>query len=323
MTKLNNYLLRFLATGSIVFLASCIEDDPMPTTNPTISITAGDFDDNNEATGEAGDVVTASLTVNAEGGFNTLRITKSGGEPFDEIVETKMVGEAGPAQFTTTFTYTLVEEEEGVTVTFTVQAVDDTDDANTGSITLTVVTEEPASPDARVYSVILLEAPLEGTGGGNPTSETFFSSEDGETYSIDEVDVPEAISKTIDFGYFFGTSSGANLASPVDYAIYDLTDAGFNWSILNETEFRETTLTSEDLLITTFADIDEAFESGTAPSDPSTISGLAMGDVIAFQTDSDKDDGSKRGLILVNDLVEGNGSDGEIDLEIHIQEKAN
>lgn len=325
MTKLNNYFLRFLAISGILFLYSCGDEDPVPTSNPTISITAGDFDDNNEATGEAGDVVTASLTVSAEGGFNTLRITKSGGEPFDKIVETKTAGEAGPTQFTTTFTYTLVEEEEGETVTFTVQAVDDTDDASTGSITLTVVTEEPASPEARVYTAVLLSGPL-----GLPSSaKTFFSTNTGERYSPSDVtNSGDPISADIDFGYFEGDPSGANLASPL--AFNTNSNAGISaqtnsWGTFNNTVFRTTELASADFLeIVTWADIDNVFDTTDGEiTDPDNITGLVVGDVIGFTTDATKDGGAKRGLIEIISITPGTGVDSAIELEITVQEEAN
>ncbi len=324
MTKLNNYFLKLLAIGSIVFLYSCGEDDPVEVLAPSISITSSDFDDANSYTGEAGDMISATIDISADGGFNTLRITKSGGEPFDEIVETKTSGEDGPPTFEATFEYTLVEAEEGETVTFTIQVADDTDAGTTSTETLTVITEEPASPDARVYTTVLLSAPL-----GLPSSaKTFFSTSAGTTYSPSDVtDSSDPISASIDFGYYEGSSSGANLASPLSFdtnsnaGISAQTDS---WGSLNDITFRTTTLTSAEFLeVVTFADIDAAYEAGTAPTDPANVSSLAVDDVIAFATDADKTGGSKKGLIQVIGITPGTGTSGQIELEVVVQEEAN
>ncbi len=280
MKKLNNYLLRFLAIAGIVFLYSCGDDDPVTVGNPTISISSTDFDDTTlEATGQPGDVVTATITISAEGGFNTLRINKTGGEAFTEIVESKTVGEDGPATFTYNFTYTLVAEEVGVTVTFNIEAVDDTADGNRTTETLTVIT---TSPDARIYTTILLAPPL-----GDKSAETFFSTNTGLKYTPAAVVASsDPLSADIDFGYYEGSVSGANLASPLSFdtnsnaGISAQTDS---WGTLNDITFRETTLTDAEFLeLTSFADIDAEYDLGTAPSDPSIVSGLAVGDVIAF-----------------------------------------
>ncbi len=77
------------------------------------------------------------------------------------------------------------------------------------------------------------------------------------------------------------------------------------------------------MTITTFADIDAAFEGGTQPTDASIVSGLAVGDVVAFETDADKDGGSKRGVIEVTSITPGDGVNGRIELEIIVQEESN
>jgi len=323
MKKLSNYLLRILAAGGILMMYSCGDDEPVEVAGPQITVSSTDFDDVTlTATGEPGDVVTATISVAAEGGVNVIRVTKSNDAAFSEEVFVKTSGEDGPPSASGTFSYTLVEAEIDETVNFTITAADDTDAGQTATETLTVITEAGETP-ARNYSAILLAPPL-----GDKSADTFFSTSTGTIYSPAEViATSDPVSADIDFGYYEGASTGANLASPK--AFDTSTNAGLSaqtdtWGTLNDAEFRTTDLTSSDFLeMTSWEDIDGAFEAAGEIAGPNNIDGLAEGDVVAFQTDAAKTGGAKKGLILVNSITTGAGTTGQIDLDIIVQEAPN
>ncbi|MEQ9423751.1 MAG: hypothetical protein RJQ09_04985 [Cyclobacteriaceae bacterium] len=328
MTKLNTYLMRFLAVAVILMAYSCgtdddDDDDDTTPVAPTISVSSSDFDDLTlTATGKPGDVVTATINITAAAGFNTMTIEKVGGETsaLFPITESRSAG-ATQTTFSYSFSYTLLEAEVDETVSFGITAVDDQN--QTASETLTLITEAIPETPARAYSAVLLAAPL-----GDFSSKTFFSTSTGETYSASDVTgTSDPISATIDFGFYFGTSTGSHLASPASFE--GSSNAGLNnqvdsWGTLNSMIFKTTAITSSEFIeLTSFEDIDAAFDAGTDISDPDNIDQLAVGDVVAFETDSDKDGGAKKGLALVVSLVEANDATGQIELEILVQEEPN
>ncbi len=336
MKELSSKLLVLTLLVGLLYLSGCGDDEPDPIAPPVISITSMDFDDTSlEATGQVGQIVEATINVRADGGFNTMTITKTGGEAFTPIEETNGSANA-PSTFSFDFSYALVPAEIDVSVTFTITVVDDTDDGNTTTETLSVIT---IGRTARVYSAILLAPPANNDPTGSSTSETFFSTNTGEIYSASDVinagSTP--ISEDIDFG-FYATGSSNHLASP--QAFESLLSSGDpaleaigaqinGWSRLNGIGFRNTSLDAGQFLeITYFEDIDAAFLAGTDTPSGWEVT-VEAGDVIAFQTDQRKD-GSRRGLLLVRDIIDGNGNGDffdagfdQIELEIIVQEDPN
>ena len=155
------------------------------------------------------------------------------------------------------------------------------------------------------------------------SSKTFFSSNTGLTYSVTEVNTDkERISKLIDFGYFYTTVEEASLTGPANYLTnsptYNLGPNGENWPALNVTSFKRATITKaafDALNQDSQFEIDEAYE--TAPGDPKlVISGLQVGDIIAFKTSNQKDGGSKTGLLKVTGLAPGSGSNGKLNFDV-------
>ncbi len=131
----------------------------------------------------------------------------------------------------------------------------------------------------------------------------------------------DPISADIDFGYFYGSTDGATLSDPDSYPFAYGQAA---WGTRNSTTFRRTSLTSSAFAeVTNFAAIEAAYEAATAAdTDPGIESGLVQGEVLAFATDADKTGGSKKGLILINSIVAGDGEDGQINIEVIVQEDA-
>lgn len=181
-------------------------------------------------------------------------------------------------------------------------------------------------PNTKTYSAFLLYAPT-----GDETSKTFFSSEDGSLYSFDEiVSTDDPLSDDIDFGYFYGETSGASLHAIGDYtpdAGYDISD---RWGSQNDTEFVMSSITGEDFDLITVSEADRiSGEFDVASSTNSRATGLEAGDVIAYKTDEGKTDfGGMFGLIKVVEVVDANDDGDALDegdgirLEIKIEAAA-
>ncbi len=171
-----------------------------------------------------------------------------------------------------------------------------------------------------IYNPVLLVAPLKDPDNvvGSRTSKTFFNADDGETYSVEDVQAGTNVSSAdIDFGYYYGASNRASLASPAQYptAIYNLTSSGANWNDLNATSFRLT----NNLLPSGFDAIGEADaarlvqEYEIASNDEGEITNLTAGDFFAFKTVDER-----YGLIRVLSITGTDGSDGRIELEVKV-----
>lgn len=322
MKKLFRNLLFLSAIGSVAFLYSCGGDDEVVLPDmPTLDVTASVND--TEVTGTAieavlGDVVTFEIDANTPGGFNVVRF--SGDITADEVTRVDLGLDAGATSASLDpLTITLEDEELiGTEIEVVITVVDDSD--QTAVVTYTIAVSEPPSPDARAYTAVLLYAPL-----ADESSEIFFSTSTGETFSPDAVlATTEPVSGTLDFGYYHGANDGASLASIAAYAelsvdVFAGQVSGFGTK--NATVFKETTLNASAFTeVTTWADIDEVFDGITGDGE-GILTGLEEGQVIAFQTDADKEGGAKKGLILVK-TIEGTFNEGDyIELEILVQEE--
>lgn len=116
-----------------------------------------------------------SISVTAEGVFNTLRVKGDYTETYSRTPGTT------PTTFSQVFEAETTEDQVGQIITLTFEAVDDQSIATSTDFSFTVI-----SPTARVYSAILLAAPLDD-GAGTKASKTFFSTNTGDMYTMDEV----------------------------------------------------------------------------------------------------------------------------------------
>ncbi len=288
----------------VMFFVACNDDDEVPEPllatllfNPVID----PFE------GIPGDIAATTVSVSAPDGLNALVVTKTVGDGTPmEYARITPEPEATVLQYE--FEYVLVEAEIDEILYFSFEV--DHDGAETTPKTITVETN---SPPARSYTATLLYAPL-----GDNTSQSFFSTSTGLTYSLsDVVDTNDPISKDIDFGYYYGANDMASLSAPSVYPIYNLSD----WSAKNATMFVSTTLTASDFNeLSTFADIDDAYEGGS--DDGKEVINLAEGDVVAFATDATKEGGSKKGVILVKAITGTYGQGDNIEIDVLVQEPA-
>ncbi|MGB3181520.1 MAG: hypothetical protein WBB45_09030 [Cyclobacteriaceae bacterium] len=310
MRRLTHYAAFLLMIGAI-FMFSCGEDDGIEPIggNPSITFSGEDADSINASSpvfeAEAGETFDVTVLVDAPDGFNVLRVNKIVDGSSTQLEEYTRTSQ-GQTDFSTTFSYTVMAEDADATTEIEFEAVDDDNDTTTETIEIIV-----SEPMVNNYSTVLLASPL-----ADGSSATFFSSEDGNVYSSNDVTgTSDPISETIDFGYYYGATDMASLASPNAYPTSISSLSG--WSTLNSTELRVTALTSGQFDETsTAAAIQAAFDGATAGGDPEVVSNLSVGDVVAFQTDANKADGSRYGLLIVKNIVEGTSADGEIQIDV-------
>jgi hypothetical protein len=322
MKNLKNKFLTLATVASMVFLFSCGDEDvetPAPAL-PTISVstTVNGTAATSPLTVYPGDSVGFSVAITAAGGFDSYIIYQSvdGGTATRLVTYTRLdldvpVGTASVSDGVGT----IVEASSvGSTITFEFEVVDDASQTATAPIVM-----EVESPAARSYTAILLYAPV-GDATANKTSETFFSTSNGSTYSMKTInESSDPLSANVDFGYLYGENTGATLSDP---ASYPFAYGQAAWGKRNITTFRRTTLNASAFAeVTNFASIEETYAAATAAdADAGIEAGLAVGEVLAFATDASKTGGSKKGLILVKAFSGEATNLGKIELEILVQD---
>jgi hypothetical protein len=314
MKKFWNYFLSMSIIASLFAVTSCEEDELPDVERPTFVIEG--TDDVRETTVNVGETVDFQVNVNAPGGINTLVVNQTVGGSTVEYDRAPRPAGTPTTELTYDFEYTPGPEVAGETVIFDFVVVDDAG-AETGSYDYTVIVPEQ---QVTTYQAVLLAAPTE-----DQTNEVWFSTSLGERFSTAEVNAtPETISGEIDFGYRFGPSSGATLASPAQYP----SEGGQNiagWDERRETMLRRTTLSPDDFLEQgdNAQVIIDAYEAGTEEDNPQRLTQLQEGDVLAFRTDPEKAGGSRFGLIHVREINlgadgTGFGSDAFINLDVKV-----
>ena len=343
MKKRFNQLLFFGLIGATGLLASCddneeiIPDDPIA--DETILVEAdeseGDVSQSANVDATATDQTVRVHFTSTDGNMRRLYILSNvngqGDEPFElenyvEGIKTKGDGSidiSGAESNEFTYEFDLPVPPSGTgTVVYTFWATsargdyrDIENDLVVGPATLTLNyggTNSQAS--LKEYETTILAAPL-----ADGSSETFMSVLDGNKYALND----NEYTAYWDFGYYYGASGLASLASTSDYpALFDhdsnsstprvgiavLTDTPqeelnhFYFAEANDVDFDTPEISS---------DLDNL---NVSTSDDETINSLAKDDVIAFI-----DDYGNKGLIKVLSIVGTNGSDGRITIAVKVQ----
>lgn len=307
MKNLFNKLFLFALAGSFIFLYSCGEDEPEPTTDaPSIdfSVTGGTLNSTMDTVFvDFGGTVNWTFNITAPGGFNTFRLS---GAVTGEFTRTDLGLDAGATSATVSASTGPWDQVGYFTVTAT--AVDDVDTGQTSSADVVVCV---GSPDARVQTAVILYVPTQ-----DEESKTFYSIDLDSLYSINDVEAIDGASPTIDLGYFY--VSEANLASPSDYSdafvgAPDISD----WTQRNETKMVASTLTNF-VEMTSVADVEAQLANIDFTTSESTVEGLTVGGTIyAFQTA-----GGLEGFFRVTDLQPGFDQGDNITLEFIIADAA-
>lgn len=306
-----------MAAGTLLFTACDPEEETPVETAPEVTVSV----ENEQEEYLPGDVINlvvdftaaspvVGATIDAE--TEEFTITLSANGISNNVIDLNAFSVASETEGSFTIPgFTIPEEAANLTLSFAVNMEDE--DGRTGEGTLDVEVGEAPLVN---FSAILLAAPL-----GDASSETFFSTNTGETYSMGQINgSSQPLSANIDFGYFYGTGAsqtGATLASPANYP-FDYGQSA--WSVRNATKIRATTVTESQFNEANLTSIEEAFENGTPGSTDGRITNLSEGDVLAFETDGLKDGGAKKGLLLVEAIVGTDGENDRIEFSIVMEE---
>lgn len=290
-------LALFVFAG--LFLASCSQEEEPPTLN---FIAGSDFVTTDSEV-ESGDTFTVSITATAGSSeMENLNVTRdgsplsgypvslSGGEQDNYSAELDFIPPLNPGQYGYTFTIT---DAEGLTAEET--------------IIITVIEASSAGGPIDEYSAKLLgDFQNQNTG-------SFFASASGMVYSQSEA---KNNSGMVDFCYYHGASNGPTIASPDNsdaQSIYDNSNTGIQtWSQVNNTDFKVTSLSAGefDAIEDDVTILEES--DGASGSDSKKLS---QGDVVAFVTD-----GGKAGLFKVLNITGDPNSNGEIEIDVKVQQ---
>ncbi len=295
----------------LVFLSSCGDDKVKIPENPSVFINP-----NFGNTDPGGELVT-KVEISAPAGFKSLLITtiKDGSRNetgADEILP-RVQG-----QTDTTFSYTIDETDKsfvGSEIDIEFLLIDDLDRTDTAFYRVGI-----NPPSFRIFPGGLLQPPITNSDGGS-TSNTFFTTTNEQpSWTINQINSStEDVKGEIDFGYYYDESNNqAIFASIADYPIANF--AGIDtWEKRNQTIFKSTNLTASEFDEADYVTIYRGFENGTAGNREQRSSGLMIGDIIAFETDPSKTDGSKRGLIQVIDIKAGTDQSAFVQVNIKFE----
>lgn len=324
MKKILRNGLMLAAAGTLLFTACDPEEETPVESAPDVNLSIETEQDVylpgdviNLVVDFTADAPVVGSTINAE--TTEFTITLSADGISSNVIDLNAFNVAAETEGSFTINgFQIPEEAANLTLSFTVAMEDE--DGRTGEGTLDIAVGEAPLVN---FSAILLAAPLQDADGttASKTSETFFSTNTGQTYSMAQVNgSSEPLSANIDFGYFYGTGefdTEATIASPAHYPF----EYGQNaWGARNNTLIRATTVTESQFNEANASFITEAFENGTPGNTDGRIVNLAEGDVLAFETDGSKDGGAKKGLLLVESIVGTDGENGRIEFSIVMEE---
>jgi hypothetical protein len=259
----------------------------------------------NTFTGDIGDTLNLDISVTADGIFNTVTITDADGATAFEDTRS----EDGQTSYEGTFTYVLAEENAGDTMVWTVAGTDD--EMATAEVTVTVIVNAKQTPVVK-YTAKLLYAPL-----ADNTAKNFFSTDNGETYSNNDVtNTADPVSPMIDFGYYYGATDNASMSSPAEFP--ELFADVSSWGTKNETLMKKSTMdVSHFEMISTNADLMQHYGMTDMADATGGVTALAVDDLVAFELDAAK--GSKKGFFKVI-AINGTFDSGDyIEIEVVVE----
>jgi len=243
-------------------------------------------------------------------GFAKFRnIFEVDGNTTSEIIITTLPATQGTS-VTDQISQTLTSDFLGKQLSYHLEVTDKF--SNSASLELPIkLVQKPTTK----FNAITLAAPA-----SDNSSESFFSANTGLVYSVTQVNSSADIPVNIDFGYFYTDSEKSSFTGPANFPtnIYNVGPNGENWSPLNVTNFRRTSLSGlnfDALDEDSQSEIDAAYDDSTSGTEL-VITNLAEGEVVAFKTSSNKLTGSKRGLFKVVSITAGANPDGKIVIDV-------
>jgi hypothetical protein len=298
---MKRYLLFFgaIMLFSATLLTSCSSDNPTADLPPSIGFVteAGYISSNATVLVSTPFKVKVSAQANATSGskIESIRITR--------LINNQTVGD-------TTFSFNEAAVIFEVTfMSYSVVGVENIEfkatdkDGQSKTASLQITTEEPAGDPIDSWEMRILGS------WNNLTVGSSFASINGNVYMLDQAFANQAL---IDFIYWWGASTSATIGAPNDANAAQVFNTGAyalsNWTTLNATQFKTTTLTSADFDAVTDA---APCISNATGADQTRIGTLAVDQVIAFISV-----GGKHGLIRVKAITDGSAGDITIDVKV-------
>lgn len=292
---------------SALLIGGC-DDDKSQTDPPTVFINP------NFGNTDPGGELVLSIEIDVPGGLTSVVVTTIIEEVRDDDNAT-MISPTKVGVTDTTFTYTYDQTDKSIAgLIIDVELVATDLLGQTGTSLYRVGIAAPSV--SLVPSASFAPPQSDGMGGSNSTA--FFTTTNLQpSWTIDQINNDsEDVGAEIDFGYYYDTNSNtAIFASIEDYPIVNF--GGIDtWSRRNSTVFRMTDMNPEEFKTAAFVEIYRAFNEGTLTAREQRTDALSVNDVVAFETNPDKAEGSKRGLIHITGLQEGDGADDFISVKI-------
>ncbi len=290
--------LAFIALS--VAFSSCSDDDVnTDPTKPTIEITSSnDFNANGAIEIQSRQLLNFEVEVTTPAIFEVLRLSATlDGAPADLPIDTEYTSDdvsLNPDETKAELTIVLRTDVsfEGEWV-FTFEAEDKEEQRTTEEVTVLVT---PRSLKVNKFTNITLESPADPQ---DENAKAFFSTNIGERRSMAEI-LSTSQYDDIDFGFNFIIDQNNNrISSPSEYPIkFGQTE----WSLTNMTRLNLSNLTDSE-----FDNIDPTSDEAVSiiESAYDEVAGsfyqhlLIDGDVLAFETDPEKEGGSFIGLIKI------------------------
>ncbi len=310
MKKIFRQLLMLSLVGGMVFLYSCGEDEepsPLPTVSPSASVDGTDITSSGEAV--AGSLIDVTVTIVAEGGFNTLNV--SDGSNSLTFTRDSEGLEAGTVNHTIEFEIETDDDDAGTEITYTFEVVDDENQIGTATWTLTLL--DPPSPDVTSYSATILYGQSNADGG------SFYDVVTNSVLGATDA-FATANQASLDMVFWYGSTSMYAIGSVADATATTAFDAvGINLANLatrNATLFKVLETTAEEFeAIATDDDLLNAF--GEVAADASNVTGLSAGDVFGVTLADSR--GSKTALVHVEATGGDSGASRTITINVKLE----
>jgi len=295
--------LFYLLIGTAALIASCTKpNDNTPANSSPVTLTINPTNASS-APIYGGDSIGFTIVANTSNSLSTATFTQSlNNGTTTQIGSPYTLNGQTTERFTEEY-YTPIGFSGTIKLTCTV--TDNKGYTDTASAIITV------TPDISSYSAVLLASYNDPSGIGS-----FFSSSNGQVYTVTTA-ATATNQSLIDMIFFYGASNQYTLASPNDASFGTnsnqiSSDGVQNWTIKNNTTFYTTTLTTLSG-ITYGAQIANALNGGS-PYSPSTRANmLAVGNIIAFQTEA-----GKYGLVQIAQATGGDATAGTGALTINV-----
>jgi len=317
MKFLKNGLL--LAVASLFVFTACdpAEDENPVGSAPNVSLSVENEQDAyvpgdviNLVVDVTADAAVVGATINAETEEFILTFDATGIS--NNIIDLNEFNVAGSTEGSFTINGIQIPNEfANQTLTFTLEMEDE--EGRVGEGNLDVAIGEASTP-LRSYTDILVYAPA-----ADGTTNTWFSTNLGETVTEGEVNAGAAPNSVdVDFGYYYGNTDQASIASPNAYNLagIDISD----WNTRNATEFKLTTISDEEYIaLTSSEDLAAVWNRSDNINEGETITNLEVGAVVAFQLDPNNKDGLY-GVFKVINIEPGIQTNDYIEIEVLVQD---